>query len=399
MSREKLVAMTRREMENQRDNRIDLMPDVLKVPTADYYDATRWRREVDGVFKRLPLALAFTSQIPEPGDFLTMEIVDVPLIIVRDEEGTVRAFVNMCSHRGNFVTNEDKGNAKSFRCNYHAWNYNLKGDLINILDEKNFGEVDKSCLGLTVLPAAERAGMIWVTLNPESTLDIDLFLSGYGEMLEHLNFSETHVAGQQQLEGPNWKVAYDGYRDFYHLPVLHSNTIGRESTPKADYYSWGPHVRVTAPNRFDELGDLPEEKWPDRLMQTGVWTIFPNISIAGGVQGPYMVSQMFPGKTPGESVTTQYFAAFGKPDEVDQQGLAAYMSLMVDVVRDEDYYTGLRVQKALATGAKEFSIFGRNEGGGQLFHRWIDTILDTSDEDLPKLFSKVPDELRVPDLS
>ncbi len=110
-----------------------------------------------------------------------------------------------------------------------------------------------------------------------------------------------------------------------------------------------------------------------------------------------MVSQMFPGKTAGESTTTQYFAAFESPDDVDQQGLAAYMSLMVDVVRDEDYYTGLRVQKALATGAKEYSIFGRNEGGGQLFHLWIDTLLKTSDEDLPALFSNIPERLRMPD--
>ena len=269
--------------------------------------------------------------------------------------------------------------------------------MINILDERNFGEVDKSCLGLTALPAAERAGMIWVTLNPESTLDIDVFLNGYGEMLEHLRLAETHVAGQQVLEGPNWKVAYDGYRDFYHLPVLHASSIGRESTPKADYYSWGPHVRVTAPGRFDDLEGLPEAQWPERLMKSGVWTIFPNISIAGGVTGPYMISQMFPGKSPGESTTTQYFAAFESPDEVDQQGLKAYMSLMVDVVRDEDYYTGLRVQKALATGAKKYSMFGRNEGGGQLFHRWIDTLLETNDEDLPDLFNNIPEHLRVPD--
>jgi len=397
MSREQLVAMTRREMDNQRNGRIDLMPDVLQVPTADYYDETRWQREVDGVFKRLPLALAFSTQIAEPGDFRAMEVVGVPLIIVRGDDGEVCAFVNMCSHRGNYVTNEEAGNAKSFRCDYHAWNYNLKGELVNIFDEKNFGDLDKSCLGLTVLPAAERAGMIWVTLDPESKLDIDLFLSGYGEMLEHLQFAATHVAGQQQLEGPNWKVAYDGYRDFYHLPVLHATSIGRESSPKADYYSWGPHVRVTAPNRFDELDNLPEVEWPERLMNAGVWTIFPNISIAGGAEGPYMISQMFPGKTPGESVTTQYFAAFESPDEVDQQGLAAYMSLMVDVVRDEDYYTGLRVQKALATGTKQYSIFGRNEGGGQLFHRWIDAVLETSNEDLPKLFSETPGILRIPE--
>ena len=303
----------------------------------------------------------------------------------------------MCSHRGNFVTTEDSGNAKSFRCSYHAWNYSLRGELINVLDERNFGCIDKSQLGLTELPAAERAGMIWVTLDSESTLDIDTFLSGYGEMLEHLKFAATHIAGQQQIKGPNWKIAYDGYRDFCHLPVLHATTIGRESTPKADYYSWGPHVRVTAPNRFDELHNLPESEWSNQLMNSGVWTIFPNISIAGGVDGPYMISQMFPGATPSESVTNQYFAAFESPDELDQQGLAAYMSLMGYVVRDEDYYTGLRVQKALATGAKQYSIFGRNEGGGQLFHRWVDAILEASNEDLHQLFSETPEILCIPE--
>jgi hypothetical protein len=109
-----------------------------------------------------------------------------------------------------------------------------------------------------------------------------------------------------------------------------------------------------------------------------------------------MFSQMFPGSHPGESVTTQNFLAFGSPDEVDAQGIEDYMSFMLDVVRDEDYYTGLRVQKALRTGAKEYSYFGRNEGGGQLFHRWVDTLIKTEDRDLPGLFENLPAELQLP---
>ena len=64
---------------------------------------------------------------------------------------------------------------------------------------------------------------------------------------------------------------------------------------------------------------------------------------------------------------------------------------------DEDYYTGLRVQKALATGAKQYSIFGRNEGGGQLFHRWVDAILEANNEDLHQLFSETPEILCIPE--
>ncbi len=394
MSKEQLIAIARREVENLKNDRIDLMPDVMKVPAADYIDQKRWELEVERVFKRLPLALAFSCEFGEPGAFRTMEIAGVPIIIARDTSGKIGAFVNMCSHRGNYVVQEESGVAKSFRCNYHAWNFGLNGDLLNVFDEKNFGHVDKSCNGLTRLPAAERAGLVWVTLNPKSTLDLDLFLSGYGEMLEHLGFAETHLAGRQVLKGPNWKVAYDGYRDFYHVPILHRPTFGPDLSHQPDFYTWGAHVRVTAPKNFEPFVQIPVEEWTVADLTPGVWTIFPNVSIAGGRRGrlggsgTYMFSQLFPGATPWESVTVQNFLSFDKPGEVNQEELKKFMSFMIDVVQGEDYTTGFQVQKALATGAKQFSLFGRNEGGGQLFHRWVEAVIETEDEDLPALFER-----------
>lgn len=392
MSREQLIAIARREVENLREGRIDLMPDVLRVPAANFCDPERWQLEVDRIFKRLPLALAFCCELREPGAFRSMEVAGVPVLIARNKDGRIGAFVNMCSHRGNYVVHEESGTAKSFRCGYHAWNYNLNGELINIFDEDNFGHIDKSCHGLTRLPAAERAGLVWVTLDPQSTLDINLFLSGYAEVLEHLALDDAHLVGRQQMPGPNWKVAYDGYRDFYHVPILHRNTFGPDLPHQPDYYAWGPHVRMTAPKTFAEQAELPEEQWSDGDITPGVWTIFPNISIAGGRRGrgpgadTYMFSQLFPGSSPGESVTVQNFLSLKAPEDVDPRMVKEYMGWMVDVVRDEDYFTGYRVQKALATGAKKFTLFGRNEGGGQLFHRWVDALVDTEDEDLPGLF-------------
>lgn len=385
MSREQLVAMTRREIENLQNKRIDLAPDILKVPTALYYDEDRWRLEVDRIFKRLPLALGFSCELREPGSYQAMQVADVPVLMTRGEDNQIHAFVNMCSHRGNFVVPEGTGKTKSFRCGYHAWQYDLAGDLISVFDEANFGSIDKSCHGLTRLPVAERAGLIWVTLTPDSKVDIDVFLAGYGEMLEHLRFNDTHLAGRQSFAGPNWKVAYDGYRDFYHVPILHRNSFGPDGPFQPDYYAWGPHVRVSSPKGHDEVAKLPEDQWTEAQMTPGVWTIFPNVSIAGGAGSGYMFSQMFPGKSPGESITTQNFLRFGAPDEVDAQEMAAHMEFMQGVVEGEDYGTGFNVQKALATGAKEYSLFGRNEGGGQLFHRWVDALIETSDDDLPAL--------------
>jgi phenylpropionate dioxygenase-like ring-hydroxylating dioxygenase large terminal subunit len=389
MSVAELQKMVRREIDNHAKHRIDLAEDILAVPTADYVDDARWRKEVDLVFKRVPLALGFTSEFKSPGDYKALKVAGVPVIIVRTESGEIAAHVNMCSHRGNYVVAEGTGTAKSFRCNYHAWNYGLDGELLHVFDEENFGDFDKSCHGLTALPAAERAGFVWVTLDPHSRVDIDDFLSGYGEMLEHLRFDETHVAATQELQGPNWKVAYDGYRDFYHVPILHKDTIGAGLSHQPDYYAWGPHVRVVAPDNFAAMADVAEDQWEQAQMAQGVWTIFPNISIAGGAHrdGMYMVSQMFPGERPGESTTTQYFLSFSDDANVDTQALDGFMGLMKTVVANEDYETGFQVQAALATGAKEFSYFGRNEKGGQLFHRWVDKIIATADADLPELFA------------
>lgn len=388
MAREALIAMTRREIENLDHNRIDLAPDVMKVPTSDYCDPDRFRLEVDRIFRRVPLALGFSSEFRNPGDYRAMTVAGMPLIIVRGADGELRAFVNMCSHRGNFVVDEGAGNTRRFRCGYHAWTYTTEGRLFGVFEEKNFGCIDKDQFGLTPLPVAERAGLVWVTLNPEAKIDIDLFLSGYGEMLKHLRFDDAFLADRQFLDGPNWKVAYDGYRDFYHVPILHRETFGPDGPYQPDYYAWGPHVRVATPKGHESFKGRPESEWSNDEMTPGVWTIFPNISIAGGPGSGYMFSMMFPGKTVGESFTIQNFLRYGRPDDLDRADLENFMGFMRTVVGQEDYATGFRVQTALATGAKTFSCFGRNEGGGQLFHKWVDAMITTSDDDLPGLFQR-----------
>jgi nitrite reductase/ring-hydroxylating ferredoxin subunit len=389
MTREALLEMTRREVDNLQNDRIDLAPDVYKIPTASYHDPERYELEVERIFKRLPLALGFSCELKEPGDYRAMTVAGVPVLMTRANDGQAHAFVNACSHRGNYVVQDGAGSQKDFRCGYHAWVYDLQGDLINVFDEDNFGDIDKSCNGLTPLPVAERGGMIWVTLNPNSKVDIDDFLSGYDVMMDHLRFNDTYIGGRQELHGPNWKVAYDGYRDFYHLPILHRDSFGPNGTHQPDYYAWGPHVRVSSPKGHEVFADRPEDEWSNDEMVPGVWTIFPNISIAGSpVGGSYMVSQMFPGEKVGESHTIQNFLMFGDPEEKDEEALEQYMGFMRTVVQDEDYFTGFNVQTALATGAKEYSYFGRNEGGGQLFHKWVDALIEASDDELPALLKK-----------
>ena len=318
MSREQLIEMAKINMAHGDAGTIPQTDDVLKVPVGNYFEAERWQQEMEKIFKRVPLMLAMTAELKQPGDYKAMTAAGVPVLISRTAEGQVKAFVNMCAHRGAQVIDEGCGNTNRFTCPYHAWSYNGDGDLIGIYAPKDFGEIDKSQYGLTELHCLEKAGLIWVTIDPKSTLDIELFLSGYDELLAHFGFEQWHHFASQVVEGPNWKIAYDGYLDLYHLPILHKDTFGSDFPNQAIYYSWGPHQRVAGPMKgmAKMLGDS-EEHWPTEYLTAGVWTIFPHISIAGFEGGgrSVMLSQLFPGETPGTSYTVQHYLMAEEPKD------------------------------------------------------------------------------------
>ncbi len=395
MSKTKLIEMARRNLAHVKAGTVDQEPDVFRVPAGNYYEPDRWRLEVDRIFKRLPLTLAFSTELRSPGDYRSLLVADVPVLLTRGSDGSVRAFLNVCSHRGAVVVPEGSGSARRFTCPYHAWSYDNEGGLVGIYKQKDFGEVDKSCMGLTPLPVAERAGLIFAVLTPGVDIDFDTFLCGYDELLAHHHFDECHLVGRQSIEGPNWKVAYDGYLDFYHLPILHKDSFGSSFPSDALYDAFGPHQRVSMPDpRYLGLEEKPEEEWDPAGLIAGVWTIFPHISIADFDAGGklYMVSQLFPGPTADESVTVQNFLTTSEPDEERREQIAGMMKFLEHVVKDEDYFTGNRIQKAVKTGAREEFVFGRNEGGGQRFHRWVEALLHTEDAGLGKLFTGgVPD--------
>lgn len=330
------------------------------------------------MWRRAPLVLALSCELREPGDFRALEAAGVPVLLVRGDDGAVRGFVNSCAHRGAQVVLEPSGRARRFVCPYHAWSYDERGALVGVQARGDFGEVDPSCHGLVALPVAERVGLIWAVLRAGPPLDLDAFLCGYDRVLAEFDFASWHLFARRSVPGPNWKIAYDGYLDFYHLPVLHKNTFGGGLPNRALYDAFGPHQRVSFPNpallRFEER---PEAEWDPRELLSGVWTIFPHVSIATFDLGPraVLVSQLFPGASVAESVTVQSYLLAAEPDAGEREAAEKTFELLGTVVREEDYATGLRQQRALATGARAEVLFGRNEGGGQRFHRHLDRLL------------------------
>ena len=399
MSREKLVAMAERTIAHNKAGTVHLTESVTTIPSSNYFDPERWQREVDMIFKRVPLLLAMTAEIKEVNTYKAIDVVGMPILISRGADGVARAFVNMCSHRGAQLVDPGIGTARRFACPYHNWTYNQEGDLVGVFKQDDFGQLDTSCLGLTQLPIAERAGLIWVTLSHDSKLDFDAFFAGYDEMLEFCDFASMNHFGTRILAGPNWKISFDGYVDFYHLPILHKNTFGPDMSPDALFHRVGPHQRVTGPRgNLAKLEGRPTSEWPESVLTGGVWSVFPHGSIAGfEIEGHkiYQVARVFPGATADESVT--YLDFISTAPKTDEFIAAAnkQIAFLENVVRDEDYATGLKIQRTVKTGAKKVLHFGRNEGGAQYVHGWLDALLVTAYEDLNELFRNGIDAGRI----
>lgn len=371
-NRRQLVEMGRDNIAHTKaGNTPSQVDDIMRVSVEQYLDPERWAREVE-MFKRTPLLLALGGELRGPSSYKALTVLDVPVLLTRDAGGVVRAFVNQCSHRGAVVVPEGSGIARRFACPYHNWTYDGKGDLVGVTDREFFGDIDPSCMGLTPLPVAERAGLVFVVLTPGQAMDIDEHLQGYDKVLDFFGFGDWHLVSRKELPGPNWKIAYDGYLDFYHLPFLHRDSFGPDISNKPIYYSWGAHQRMTSPDpKILDLEDVADEDWPLDRVCGGVWTLFPHVSFAGGNNGG-LISQLFPGRTPGSSVTVQNYFVAAEPDEERREQARGVAEFLERVVRDEDYATGLKLQQALETRAKEHVIFGRNEGGGQRFHTLLE---------------------------
>jgi nitrite reductase/ring-hydroxylating ferredoxin subunit len=364
----------------------DSAENVKYISVQNYVDPVRWQREMDTIFNRLPLMLAFTCEMREPGDYKSVEIVGVPVLIVRGQDGRARAFIGVCSHRGTLLTEEGKGQCEQFTCPYHGWTYSDRGALIGVAGRRKFGDLDTAARSLVELPSAERAGMIFVSLTPGATIDLESYLGGMLPELEAFGFENWHLYKQNELATSNWKVAHDGYLEGYHFSVLHPSTFAQQVMSNImTYDSFGPHQRVGFPtHKITDLRNKSQEDWDLEEGITVVRTVFPNVSFAISAKHGGMISQLFPGPTADKSRTIQNHI-YPKPPATDEERVMmdASVSLFVNAVQNEDNWVCGKIQRGLRSGGNKDFVFGKNELGLHRLHDWIDYYVNARAEPPP----------------
>ena len=369
VNREKAIALAKRLIANVKAGTGTRADSIMEVDTATYNDPVLYEKEMRAIFDTLPFIAGMSSDLSKPGDFININEFGTPILVTRNKQGVVKAFVNSCRHRGSALVFEPRGNCAGFSCPYHGWSYNLDGKLLGVAQASDFGEVDKSQYGLIEIQAEERHGIIFVATRPGATFDLDDYLGQ--EMQEELaqwNIAELQHAktGAIPLDG-NWKLTLEAFLEVYHFDVTHKNNLAIVAYGDAtEIRTLGKHVFFAIPMKsIMELENIPEEEWvPEKHIMFG-YTLYPGtlMNITPVIMAFYA---MYPVALHKSGVRHSIYARLDMSDPANRALGEQTWESSNGIVQREDYPFGITSPQAgIHREAVPKFLFGRNELGLQ----------------------------------
>ena len=324
--------------------------DGRTIPFDWYSDPAVLRLERERIFRRTWQYAGRADQVAEPGAFFTCDLAGVPVVVVRDEEQSLRAFLNVCRHRGSLVC-EGEGKRASLQCPYHAWTYGLDGSLRAAPRSERVPDFDREQLGL--VPVLVDSWGPFVFVNPDAeaaplaeTLgELPALVAASGIDVGSLRFRERAIGAEYAA---NWKVCTENFLECYHCQVAHPGfskvvdvSVDAYVLEEGGMYStqYGP-VRETWKGDFDPRGPVERGRfhflWPNLTLN--IMPGHPNVSIGSIVPT-------------GPETTSRFLDYFVGP-EVDESWIREMLEFDGQVGA-EDRILVERVQKGLRAGGVE----------------------------------------------
>jgi len=196
------------------------------APGDIYYSEEVLRSEKERIFKKEWLCIGRVEEVEKPGDYLATRIVGEPVLVARNREGELKAFANVCLHRGVEVAS-GTGNVEHFSCPYHAWNYDLNGNLVGAAFMRQTVGFETQNQHLKPIHIGQWAGWIFVNLSEDPPALSD-HLRDYMNDLDMLKMENLRLASKIVLDLPtNWKFVVENLMDVYHVRTLHYNSFGK----------------------------------------------------------------------------------------------------------------------------------------------------------------------------
>ena len=336
------------------------------LPGRDYHDPEVFERERQRIFLRSWFCAGRSEQAADPGQWFTIDVVGESILVLRGDDGALRAFYNVCRHRGSRLRDERSGFDKgTLMCPYHAWCYDMKGDLV-VTPKVGEDELDRSQLSLWPVHVDEWQGFVFVNLDKQTPRALrDVIGDSYDEMLSFERFEMDTLrigATSEWIVEANWKILIENYNECLHCPTVHPELV--EAIP-AYRKGWvfeegrddgGVWLASGSSYTADGQSSIPVLPTMNEVEARSVYggTIFPNVMIDISGTG-VVVTQLIPlGPTRTHQVAMYLFHpdAIAAPD-FDPSPLVEFGEL----VGGQDNAVCERVQKGVQSQAFSHGVY------------------------------------------
>jgi choline monooxygenase len=353
------------------------------IPGLWYTDPEIYQAERMAVFDRSWHVVGRAEQVAEPGQFVTAQIAGTPVVAVRDAEGELGAFINVCRHRAARVATEPAGKASRLRCRYHGWTYDLRGNLRGTPEFEGVAGFRREDNGLIPLAVDTWGPLVWARIA-QGDQSLAEFLAPLPERTAGLGLEQLRFVERREYElACNWKVYVDNYLDGgYHVNTIHPGLAG-----VLDYSQYRTEVAGNTSVQISPLKspDAVRDRSVGKVRSGGMayyWWVFPNfmVNVYGGIMDTNLVVPLGPDRC---RVIFDFYFSETEGDSAKQ--FIRESIAVAEQIQQEDIAICEDVQRGLASGAFDTGRFSvRREVAGHHFHvllaRHLQNVTSTSPE-------------------
>jgi len=254
------------------------------IPAAANHSTEFFHHEQQCVFMQEWICVGREDEVAEAGDFLTHQIAEVPVLVVRQQDSEIRAFVNVCAHRQACLVSDQKGSTKKFTCPYHAWTYGCNGKLVRAPYMEMKSGFDPDQHGLRPLHVECWQGFVYVSIAEQPATQVNEVLTPFTEnIVGRFDMACYQTVMRETMSwSANWKNLIENFTESYHVPMAHGKTFAQHDKPLSDYicgedsdyygYHRAPQPSDTGPGAAHPENDRLEGEWRRMMVD---FCIFP----------------------------------------------------------------------------------------------------------------------------
>jgi choline monooxygenase len=343
------------------------LEEAFTIPAPWYLDERIAALEQQQIFSRNWISVGRAGQVAAPGDFFTIELAGEPLVVVRGDDGILRAFFNVCRHHAAAVVTAPCGSAQHLRCPYHGWTYGLDGALKGAPEFAGVCNFDRAQNGLVPIRVAQWEQFVFVNLCAEAP-PLESFLGDLPARVSPLHVGSLHFFERRTYTlACNWKVYVDNYLDGgYHVPHLHKGLNSVLDYKEYTIENSGSYSLQSSPMvSSEEHADVAATRTGDRAYY---YWLYPNfmVNIYSGVMDTNLVLPLDPNRC-----LVQFDFYFADVSEAAHRRNSESVAVS-HRIQDEDVDICESVQRGLGSRAYTAGRLSvRREAGEHLFHRLL----------------------------